>query len=230
MNLIPTNAVTMFQLADSSLPVGSYAFSNGLEAANHYGLFSSNKDLTKYLHCFVQQVCDSEMPYIVSVFEDISPEQPDNQLSDMIQDLDAMLTIPTMKMASIVQGKNYMRVFTTLYPESDIAWIQSWFNDNKAQTHYLIVYAMCLKSIGISLDDAVTLHYYSSIRDQISAAVRLGIVGPLEAGRIQKHILDTSDRYKDTIPRNYTEAVKHGPMIEMMQGRHKDLYTKLFQN
>ncbi len=69
------------------------------------------------------------------------------------------------------------------------------------------------------------------LRDQLSAAIRLGLLGPLEGHQLQhdfyavfEHILAAQ------AGKGYGEAVRSAFMLDVAQVLHEDIYSKLFQN
>ena len=72
---------------------------------------------------------------------------------------------------------------------------------------------------------------YQFLRDQISAAVRLGQIGPLEAARLQKRHHKTAIRAMTSVAQvDYTCATRCAPQWDIAQGMHEYLYSRLFQS
>ena len=62
-------------------------------------------------------------------------------------------------------------------------------------------------------------------------SVRLGIIGPLEATRLQKKLYstcETATQHVDGIP--YECATRGAAQLEIAQATHEYLYTRLFQS
>jgi urease accessory protein UreF len=75
------------------------------------------------------------------------------------------------------------------------------------------------------------LHCFSQTRDQIAAAVRLGLLGPAAAQKIQAQILERVEANPDLdaeLP--VDSATKTSPFGEVGPGCHGFLYSKLFRN
>ena len=69
------------------------------------------------------------------------------------------------------------------------------------------------------------------LRDQMSAAVRLGVIGPLEAARRQQGLYEYCARILaegDGI--EYTGATRTAPQLDIAQSLHDHLYSRLFQS
>ena len=75
------------------------------------------------------------------------------------------------------------------------------------------------------------MYLHMLLRDQLSAAIRLGFLGPLAGHRLQhdfyavfEHILARQAGKK------YGEATRSAFLLDIAQGLHADVYSKLFQN
>ena len=219
----------LLQMADSALPTGGYAFSNGLESAASLGLIRNAKDLKKYLIGYLQQVYASETPFMVSSFNLEPPFEEQQELLAIVELLDAFIIIPKMHHASLVQGKNYLRIFTALFPDLGFGKLRAWFAKNEVNPHFVIVFGLCMKSIGYSFKITQKIYYYITLRDQISAAIRLGLLGPIEGAAMQKNLLKLEDGAIVFSSKDYKHAVKRAPLIDLFQGIHENLYSRIFQ-
>ena len=106
-------------------------------------------------------------------------ESDENAVAEMLHFYDAMIAAPAMRRASLILGKNWLRLMAGLYPEVKFA------NLRRAHAHYTVVFGLALKAAGFAQAEAQQLYMFQVLRDQMSAAVRLGIVGPMEATRRQ---------------------------------------------
>jgi len=218
----------LLTLSDSNLPAGGYAFSNGLESASHLGLLSSSEHLNAYITTAIHNIAQSELPFIQSCYTtDAIPQN----LDDMLLTYDAMITTPTMAQASTVQGRNLLRIMNTLYPSETMDNLQKTLIKHPLPTHHTIVFGCTFHTAGIGLPQAKQIFMYQVLRDQMSAAVRLGIIGPMEAAHIQKQHHPTCEKVlHQTMDIPYTQATRSAPQIDIAQSFHQHLYSRLFQS
>ena len=143
----------------------------------------------------------------------------------MLHFYDAMIAAPAMRRASLILGKNWLRLMTGLYPEVKFA------NLRRAYAHYTVVFGLGLKAVGFTQADAQQLYMFQVLRDQMSAAVRLGIVGPMEATRRQLGLyLHCEELLAEVAGRPYAQATRCAPQLDIAQSVHDDLYSRLFQS
>lgn len=215
-----TNFLKILHLADSAFPIGGYAYSYGMEFSVKSGLISSFSELDSYLKEFIRQATNFDLAFVKASFEsDI------HGIADISAWYNAMLLNPALKTGGITLGKNWLKVLKELYEDDVPAWNPSLDSD------FPIVYGYSCKKINLDLQSACLLFVFMAIRDQMSAVVRLGTLGPSKAHKMQHDLLSMlceKIKLEDIPPVN--EAYKTAYMVEMAQLSHKNLYTKLFQN
>ncbi len=218
----------LLTLADSNFPTGGYAFSNGLEAAKQMGLLRSSDDLDAYMQTVIHATARSEIPFINACFK--GDPLPEN-LTDMLLTYDAMLTAPAIARGSEVQGRNLLRLMRDLYFSDAMARLHKILLSQPVPAHYTIVLGMTFRIAGLKHRHTCRIFMYQFLRDQISAAVRLGQIGPMEAARLQKRHHKTAIRAMTSVAQtDYTCATRCAPQWDIAQGMHEFLYSRLFQS
>ena len=198
----------MMQMADSALPVGGFAYSQGLEAAASLGLVAAGS-LAAYLRGVLEQAAGFELPYLNEFYGH-------DHLQETVEDYDASFLSPWMYQASLSQGRSLSRL---------------WGWSGGGCSHYLAVLGRGLRGEGWSLEAVQRLYLHMILRDQISAAIRLNLVGPLQAAVLQKslhaHAEEQRSRFSGA---GRDQAARCGPLLDLMQGSHHRLYSRLFQS
>lgn len=214
-------------LADSALPAGGYAFSSGLEGAYQLGLLSSSKALEEFVCSALTAAAYGEIPFVHSCYA-LAGE---DDLAQMLHFYDAMITAPAMRRASLTLGKNWLRLMADLYPQAGLADLRRRLGQAQLPAHYTLVYSLALKAAGFAEDAAEQLFMFQILRDQISAAVRLGVIGSMEATRRQLQLYPHCTRMLAAVAgRSYTQASRCVPQLDIAQSVHDDLYSRLFQS
>jgi urease accessory protein len=226
----PTQSdLLVLQLADSSFPLGGFAFSYGLESMAHLGRIKDVSQFRKYLDNVVVQLSWSDVPFINSTHG--CQEGAHEEAASAFEWYDAFCTIPGIRKGSISQGRSLLQIMRNLYPELPFAEIHGWITRRGIQFHFTPLFGMCCRLIGLCLDRTVTTYLYMSVRDQVASAVRLGMLGPQQSQSILKEVLD---RVPEIVSRSrdrvFTQACKTAPMLEIAQAHHPRLYSRLFRN
>ncbi|WP_375417356.1 urease accessory protein UreF [uncultured Hymenobacter sp.] len=219
----------LLHLVDSALPTGAFAYSYGLESSLALGLVRDDAGLRNYLYAYLQQAGRLELPFLNSCFA-LGPALGD-ELRELAADYDAQLLVPALHRASAVQGRTWLKLLASFYPEAGITALRQWFAAQELPPHFTLVFALGLQRAGFALPELQAMLLHLLLRDQLSAAIRLGLLGPLEGHRLQhdfyavfEHILAQEGG------REYGEAARSAFVLEMAQVLHNDLYSRLFQN
>lgn len=213
-------SIQMMHLSDSALPIGGFAFSNGLEAAAKSGMVTSQEGLEAYLETALEQWAAFEAPFLRRFYAGFSED-------DLLK-YDRMMLSPSMQKASFAQGRGWIRVFSNLFPEADIQPLRSRLRELGLGPHFLPLLAASLKNVGATLEQARDLYLFTLLRDQASAAIRLGLTGPAAAqalqSRLEIKIGTMLEKKPPAAPERFT------PLMDLAQMLQPTLYTKLFQN
>ena len=220
----------LLHLVDSSIPTGSFAYSYGLESSITFGLIKNQFGLRNYLYAFLQQAVCMEVPFMNSIYR---LEQPDlgKQLKQISEAYDAMMLVPVLHKASLVQAKNWLKLLASFYPEAGLETVGSWFLERELAMHFVPLFALCLKRAGFTVQDAQAMYLHMALRDQISAAIRLGFIGPMEGHKLQHDFYVVFDNLLERCQeKEYQQACRSAFLLDTAQVFHEDIYSKLFQN
>ncbi|MBD2768254.1 hypothetical protein IC235_10155 [Hymenobacter sp. BT664] len=218
----------LLHLVDSAIPTGSFAYSYGLESSLTFGLVSTPFALRNYLYSYLQQVGSAELPFINSCFRLAALSEG---LQPVAEEYDAQLLVPALYKASAVQGRNWLKLLALFYPDGQMEAISQWFEARNIPPHFTLVFALGLQRAGCSLPELQAMYLHMLLRDQLSAAIRLGFLGPLEGHRLQHDFYTVFDHILAAqAGKEYGEATRSAFVLDAVQALHEDIYSKLFQN
>jgi urease accessory protein len=216
------------QIADSAFPTGGFAHSGGLEAALHHGRGQTIEDLDAFVREHLWNVGRAALPFVAAAFE-----RP-GDVWDLDALADATLTSHVANRASRTQGRTFLATCARIFDEAPVRDLDARArarDDRRVPAHLAPVFGAALAGLGATLDEASSLHLYMALRSVASAAVRLGMVGPHEAQRLQQRQAATLDEVlaacKGVEPE---DAALVCPLLEIMAATHDRLYARLFQS
>ncbi len=97
--------------------------------------------------------------------------------------------------------------------------------------HFGPVFGVVAAALGLEAASACSLFLFLSLRSLVSAAVRLGIVGPLQGQSIQMILSsEADDLVRLSIRLTIDEAAMITPLFDLAQATHDRLYSRLFQS
>jgi urease accessory protein len=216
----------LLHLADSALPTGSFAYSYGLESSLTFGLLRTETEFRAYLYSFLQQAVGFELPFVTS-----AATVPYAELEALLLEYDAQLLTPALHRASLTQGKNWLRLLATFYPKAGLAELGGALAQEELPAHFVPLFGLSLGKAGFAASDIQLTYLHLALRDQLSAAIRLGFIGPM-AGHLLQH--DFYGVFENLLAaadiRPYTEASRCTVLLDVAQMLHDDIYSRLFQN
>ena len=216
--------------SDSSLPIGGFAFSNGLESLARMGFFNSYQDFHDYIKVFSTQLADFEAPYMNSCFQ-IDSTHTDEQLLKLSSRYHAMVPVPATRRSSLVQGANFLRLANTLHPVLQESVKINWFTKNLPLSHFCLIWSVCLQQLNFTIQEIVRLYLFRAVRDQMNAAIRLALLSPTDAMVLQNRLIDFCvNLIEGSRNKTFLQAQKTTVLMDVAQGYHCNLYVKLFQS
>jgi urease accessory protein len=224
--------LALLQLADSCFPAGGFAFSNGLEGLAKSGWLKGIRDFEEYLESYLSQVAHADLPFLNSAF----PLPDFGEFSEVALEWDAFLTLPSPRKASLAQGQAWLRAMEGSHLGDPVlgpalASLRPRFRETGVPAHFLMALSATLRIAGFNLQEAQSLLLHMALRDQLGAAVRLGLIGSLQAQGLHTRAVPLAESLRrKQAAATYHRARKTAPMIEMGQAGHPYLYSKLFQS
>ncbi|GAA4507322.1 urease accessory protein UreF [Hymenobacter ginsengisoli] len=215
----------LLHLADSALPTGSFAYSYGLESSLTFGLVRTETEFRAYLYSFLQQAVGFDLPFITSA------AGASHDLEPLLLEYDAQLLTPALHQASLTQGKNWLKLLATFYPEVGLAELGQELARQQLPAHFVPLFGLSLGKAGFAVADIQATYLHLALRDQLSAAIRLGFIGPMAGHLLQHDFYEIFENLLDAADiRPYTEATRCTLLLDVAQILHDDIYSRLFQN
>ncbi len=250
---IGSSTHNLMLLSDSALPLGSFAYSSGLESflAHHKPVPAGQTVLSlfhKFLRFSIQSMAYTNIPYVLAAFRDPM------DLMDLDNDLDASTPCNVARRASIAQGRALLSVWEKAFAPSAAT---SQFGDGLEPATVLEVFAKDLKlsaissaplpvnghlaplwgviclALGLNLEEAGYLFLLNHAKAVMSAAVRASVMGPymaqtVLAGReLQDLVRQSLEKVWMLQPEDAGQVV---PAMDLWMGRHEMLYSRIFNS
>ena len=206
----------LWQLADSAFPTGGFAHSGGLEAAWQNGEVRNAAELTSFLQASLGQLAHGALPLVNAAHH--APEET----PELDRLCDAFLTNHVANRASRIQGQSLLivaeKAFGLARPLLPFA-------------HLAPVFGGVTRKLELTSAGAAHLFLFQNLRGLVAAAIRLGIVGPMEAQALQ-HGLGSCAREAANLCESLplADLSQTAPLLDLWQASHDRLYSRLFQS
>ena len=229
-------------LSDSALPLGSFAFSSGLESYLAHRPARPTPSIQKFLSLSLYSVASTVLPYLLAAYKDPTA------LISLDDTLDACTLCPVARRASIAQGCALLTLWersfrTTVDPDRPAAKALAQFakdlksaptsDDEIPNGHFAPVWAVVTAAMGISIEDSAYAFLLNHAKAVMSAGVRASMVGPYQAQGVlasewlRKEIAACQDENGGL---DVADAGQGVPMMDIWIGRHEMLYSRIFNS
>ena len=239
-----TTAHVLLLLSDSALPLGSFAFSSGLESYLAHRPPRPVPSIFSFLSLSLSSVASTLLPYLLAAFKEPT------SLAFLDDTLDACTLCHVARRASIAQGcaliTLWERAFrATVDSEVPAALALTQFaKDLKEGSgsdldglvrggHFAPTWGVVTVAMGISITDSAYAFLLSHAKAVLSAAVRASLVGPYQAQSVlagewlrQKIAKCLEDNWEIHID----DAGQDVPLMDIWIGRHEKLYSRIFNS
>lgn len=203
----------LYQLADSAFPAGSFAHSAGLEALRGLGMLRGERELVLRLGELAWQTAYAALPFLGDAHRDDAVAA--NRAAE------CFLSSQVANRASRAQGGAFAIAAEAMLGER----VALPFG------HLATTTGAVLARAGVSLAEARELVMFAALRSAVSAAIRLGVVGPLRAQRLLLDVAPAAARaLDDTRDLGAEDARTISPFVDLAQAGHDRLYARLFQS
>lgn len=251
----PAALHALLLLSDSALPLGSFAFSSGLESyLAHHKLPASSPQLplfNTFLRLSLATLASTALPYVLAAYRDPS------ELKTLDNDFDASTPCTVARRASVAQGRALVAVWErsfkreyTQSPRSSDADAESDRSTTAVDAltsfslslrsaseglnaHYAPLWGVVSLILGVPLHEAAYLFLFSHARTVMSAAVRASVMGPYQAQALLASA-ELQGRIRGLVSEGWErrpeEAGQSVPVMDLWVGRHEKLYSRIFNS
>ncbi len=222
-----SNTWLLWQLADSAFPSGGFAHSAGLEAARVGGLLPEPSATGAFAAAALRQQCHTSVPLLRAAYETGRIET----LTDLDQLADAMLTNHVAHRASRAMGRALARACFGAFDIPALAALDTALRRGNTLGHLAPCFGYIARHLSLNLDQAAQLFLFQTLRSVMSAAVRLGLLGPLHAQTLTHQLGPAAqDAARRGLLIALDDAADPTPLLTLAQTNQDRIYSRLFQS
>jgi urease accessory protein len=211
--------LSLLQLSDPALPIGSYAHSAGLETYVQQGIVHDPATACEWITQMLgTTICFTDAALLSLAHEATRSNDP-ARLARLNTLAEAVKLPKEIRESSRLLGRRLLAIFN------------SHLNQLQTNLHYPVAFGWCAATLGITLSATLTGFYYNTAAAMVTNCVKLIPIGQQDGQRILFHLhpLINSLIEKSLVPDEHLIGLCcPGPDIRCMQ--HEQLYSRLYMS
>jgi urease accessory protein len=192
-----------------------------LEAAWQHGELRHRKELKSFIDASLLQFGRGSLPFMLAAYDDMGAF---SEFDDLCE---CFTSNHVANRASRLQGQALLASAERIFALSALQRLRQ----TQAAFHLGPVFGVVMRALGVSRRAAGQLFFFLHLRGLMASAVRLGIVGPMEAQSLQHQCGTRAEEVLNLCERlSVAEIAQTAPLLEIWQGAQDRLYSRLFQS
>ncbi|MBX2848180.1 MAG: hypothetical protein KTR16_07670 [Acidiferrobacterales bacterium] len=216
--------VRLLQLVSPALPVGAFAYSQGLESAVDSQLICDEKDTLEWVGGVLQNnICNLDLPALQYQMQYLSDEKDKKAIQDLNDRLIAFRETKELRAESLQMARALCRLLRDLdidlqlLPKGDLDWVTA--------------FAMACVSQNIDSENAKLGYAWSWCENQIAAAIKLVPLGQTQGQRLLHKLGSTLPEYMAKTKQIDVENIGAiAPHLAILSSQHEVQYSRLFRS
>ena len=215
----------LLQLTSPALPIGAYAYSNGLEYAVSAGWLKDEDDTRNWIMNLAQHgICRLDVPIVQRLFDSWQA----NEL-EQVRYWGRYLNASRGASELLAEDRHLGTALARLLSDLGIREARKWMDSSI--TNWALMFSLAATRWNISVDDTLCGYMWSWCENQVTAAVRLVPLGQtagqrilLEIGRQMPAMIETGQTLTDD------EIGQSAPGLMIASALHENQYSRLFRS
>jgi urease accessory protein len=227
----PPGFLALLQLCDTALPIGTFAFSSGLETYTQQGLVTDAATLQTWLETVLQHVVHGSHLLPVALAHRATSTAEWGRLERLDQQLTAMKHARELREASMKTGQGLLRLARQVWPGPGGERLHGMQQQGRVAAHQALVLGVLGWELGWPERVIVEAAGYQWLSGMISAALRLLPLGQLAGQRLLVTLLADLPAIADEIRQQcWDDLSSAAPAFDIRAMQHETLYSRLFQS
>lgn len=221
----------LLQMTDSTFPVGTFSFSNGLETASHIGIVHDAASLEQYTRSVARQAAFSDgvaalLAYRAALKDDFDAVvRTDRELMLFKMNDEARMMLQRM-------GKKLAELAVKLFPDSKAIarWLDAIRTESTPGT-YPVAQGLSFAACGLGEEELFASHQYGVINMVLGAALRCVRVSHYDTQLILQRLCAESDSlYGEAREMSFDDMNSFVPEMDIFASLHEKGNMRMFMN
>tara|TARA_B100001093_G_scaffold325762_1_gene310793 strand:- start:116 stop:805 length:690 start_codon:yes stop_codon:yes gene_type:complete len=229
MDINNIHLTTLMAWFSPGFPVGSFAYSHGLEAAIDNKIVDSKNSLMEWLRGALLFGSPNNDAIILKEIYEATIRNDYISLKELSSLALTLNVASELTDESIVQGNAFWRVITSAWPHDDLSYLQQHLPNNKIV--YPVAVAIAAAKHEVPVLASLLAYLQAFVMNGVSAGIRLGLIGQTDGQLI---IAELKNSVFKSANRSIVSAIDQlgtaTLMIDLMSIKHETQTTRLFRS
>ncbi|CAM4006684.1 urease accessory protein UreF [Serratia silvae] len=222
--------IRILQFADSVLPVGAFAFSNGVESAIQAGIVHDVSSLKDFTRTALIQAASGDGRAVIAACKALATGDLD-QVTDIDRSLFNRKLNEESRLMVTRMGKKLAEMAVAVTQEPLVVGWLAQIKAGEAVGTYPITQAVVMSALGASPREVIVMHQYGVATTILSAAMRLMRVTHIDTQCILFQLNQEIEQFCDSAEQGGIEQMaSYAPIIDVLAALHVGAFTRLFSN
>ncbi|MBD2503493.1 urease accessory protein UreF [Anabaena azotica] len=221
--------LTFMQLADSFFPSGSFTLSHGLEYLVQDGQLQGAEQLQTFLRLLLlNKVGVTDLVALIHAYRGSAGDD-----LDAVRQADSQLFAQTLvektRSTQRQSGRALLMVASSTWQDWQLDTLNQDAAEGKIHCLHPVIFAVVGRASGLSELNTILSFLHSFITGLLGAAIRLGVIGHLQAQQIRLHLVpDIEIACQMASSMSLNEMWSCTPFIDIAQMQHQKMARRLF--
>ncbi len=214
----------LWQLISPALPVGAYAYSQGLEYAVDAGWISDEASVKDWISGVAENsVARLDLPVLVRMYQ--AWQEDELEVKRWSRFLLASRESSEILAEDRHLGQALARLLSDLNIEQAVPWQQSELSNFPA------MFSLAAQQWHIALDQTLSGYVWAWCENQVAAAIKIVPLGQTAGQRILSHLIAQIPSYVDDAMKCVDEEIGVlCPGLAIASAKHETQYSRLFRS
>jgi len=225
-----TDAMRLLQFGDSMLPVGSFSFSNGVEAAVQQRVVSDVASLRQFVETALHQAAKGDGVALIEAHRAAGAADIERVIAADRAVFERKLN-EEMRTMTLRMGRKLAELATHVVPSPLIgAWLGR-IERRQTPGSFPVGLALVFASRGLAEADAFAAHQYGVATMMVSAALRLMKLSYLDAQKILFQMnAEAEAMYRHAAAATLDDMATFAPVADILAAIHVRAHVRMFMN